>query len=35
MATKRKKRSGSKSCTMVKGYKTKKGKRVKAYSRKK
>ena len=35
MATKRKKRSGSKSCSIVKGYKTKRGKRVKGYSRKK
>tara|TARA_R100000900_G_scaffold40794_1_gene33402 strand:- start:182 stop:286 length:105 start_codon:yes stop_codon:yes gene_type:complete len=33
MAKKRK--AGSKSCTIVKGYKTKKGKKVKGYTRKK
>jgi hypothetical protein len=32
MAKKRK--TGSKACTIVKGYKTKKGKRVKGYTRK-
>ena len=36
MAVKRKTKSkGSSSCRTVKGYKTKKGKRVKSYSRKK
>lgn len=29
------KKSGSKTCTVVKSYKTKKGKRVKSYTRKK
>lgn len=32
---KRRKKSGSKSCVIVKGYKTKSGKRVKGYTRKK
>ena len=35
MAVKRKKRGGSKTCTTVKGYKKRSGKKVRSYSRKK